>query len=89
MPCPDPSGLMIEEYKDGGFTITAEIWAHGNRRNRMARMKAVARNIRHGGWRCIGCDRLVPLYKRVDARFCLGKCRKLTARARRAGRAEP
>ena len=52
MPHPDPNGLDIDEREDGTFGITAEIWWHGNRGHRIARMRAVARNIAHGGWRC-------------------------------------
>jgi hypothetical protein len=86
MPGPDPSGLDIEEYENGGFNITAEIWAHGNRRHRIARLNAIARKIRFGGWRCPTCDRPVPLYRRADAKFCTARCRKVAARARRAQR---
>jgi hypothetical protein len=42
----DPSGLDIEERPDGSFSITAEIWWHGNRAHRLARMRAVTRRIR-------------------------------------------
>lgn len=83
MPGPDPEGLDIEEYEDGGFRITAEIWAHGNRRNRISRMQRVSRNIRRGGWKCWRCGEPVPLYKRADARFCSEGCRKRAARGRR------
>jgi hypothetical protein len=33
MPQPDPSGLS-DEREQGSFTVTAEIWGHGNRRHR-------------------------------------------------------
>jgi hypothetical protein len=83
MPHPDPNGLDIEENDDGTFRITAETWAHGNRRHRIARMLAVARNLRHGGWTCCGCGTKIALYKRADARFCGEQCRKAAARRRR------
>jgi hypothetical protein len=86
MPVPDPNGLDIEEHDDGSFTITAEIWPHGNRRHRIARMKAVTRRLRCGGWRCRECKDRVPLYKRADAHFCSERCRKLAARRRHAAR---
>ena len=38
MPGPDPNGIDIDEYEDGGFNITAEIWWYGNRRHRMERL---------------------------------------------------
>ena len=31
MPHPDPNGLSIDEREDGSFSITAEVWQHGNR----------------------------------------------------------
>jgi hypothetical protein len=85
MPAPDPSGLDLEEY-DGGFSITAELWWYGNRRHRIARMKAVMRRIRFGGWRCLQCNRPIALFKRADADFCSERCRKVVARRRREGR---
>lgn len=84
MPAPDPAGLDIEEYEDGSFRITAEIWEHGNRFHRLARMEAVSLNIQRGGWRCRGCGAPVPLYKRADAHYCREQCRK--ARRRKAGK---
>src|SRR6478736_5513460 len=85
MPAPDPNGLDIEEY-EGGFTVTAELWWYGNRRHRIARMKAVARRIRCGGWRCLACHSPVALYKRADANFCSERCRKGAAKRMRAAR---
>lgn len=88
MPGPDPSGLDIEEYEDGSFTITAEIWWYGNCRHRIARMRAVTRRIRRGGWRCPACAKPVALFKRADAHFCSERCRKVAARHRRKRRAD-
>ncbi len=82
MPAPDPSGLYIEEYDDGGFRITCEVWWHGNRANRINRMLRVARNIKLDGWRCEHCGAPIPLYRRSDARFCRQRCRKAAARLR-------
>lgn len=86
MPCPDPGGIQIEEYDNGGFRVTAEIWWHGNRRHRLARMKALTRRLRCGGWKCRACGEPVPLYRRADADYCCEGCRKAHARARRRGR---
>lgn len=88
MPEPDPEGVQVEEYDDRTFRVWAEIWEHGNRRHRLARMQAVARNLRCGGWRCLECRRPVPLYRRADARFCTESCRKRAARRRRMWRHE-
>jgi hypothetical protein len=76
MPTPDPNGLYIDEDENGRITITAEIWPHGNRRHRIARMKRVMRNVRTNRWRCWGCGGLMPLYKRADAKFCKERCRR-------------
>lgn len=86
MPAPDPAGVDIEEHDDGGFRITCEVWEDGNRRHRLARMRAVARKVRFGGWRCRRCSRPVPFYKRADALFCSERCRKAEARVRREHR---
>src|SRR5215471_8504823 len=86
MPHPDPNGLSIYEREDGTLGITAEIWWHGNRRHRIARMRAVARNIACDGWRCRWCGTEIALFKRSDARYCGERCRKVVARRRRAER---
>jgi hypothetical protein len=83
MPHPDPNGLHIHERKDGDFSITAELWWHGNRRHRLARARAIAENIRQGGWRCSRCGTKIPVFKRADARYCREGCRKAEARKRR------
>ena len=83
MPQPDPSGLYLDEREDGSFTVTAEVWWYGNRRHRLARMHAVARNIARGGWRCWHCGTEIALFKRADARYCDDRCRKALARERR------
>ena len=82
MPAPDPSGLYIEEYEDGGFSIIGEIWWHGNRATRTKRMRRIAENIRRNGWPCAHCGDPIPLYRRADARFCRERCRKAEARNR-------
>lgn len=82
----DPGGLWIEEYPDGGFSITCEVWSHGNKRHRIARMNAVARRIKRDGWKCSACGEKVPLYRRADATYCRESCRKRMARERRGRR---
>ena len=82
MPAPDPQGLDI------GFTITAEVWPHGNRRTRIARMLAIHRSIRWDGWKCRWCNEPIALFKRADAKFCSEGCRKRAARQQRCWRGE-
>jgi len=60
MPAPDPHGLYIEEYENGGFGIIGEIWWHGNRATRMNRMRRIAENISRG-WRCAHCGEPIPI----------------------------
>ena len=76
MPAPDPEGF----YFDDDGRLTFGIWWHGNRKNRFARYRAIARNLRSGDWRCRWCCGHVPLFKRSDARFCCEGCRKKHAR---------
>lgn len=87
MPPPDPEGLFIETMDNGRWRLLAEIWAHGNRRHRLARLSAVSRNLRQGGWTCRACGGPIPVVRRADARYCSEGCRKREARARRANRA--
>jgi hypothetical protein len=62
MPGPDPQGLDIDEKPDGSFNVTAEVWRHGNRKHRLARMFEVCRRIKVDGGRCPWCGEPVPLY---------------------------
>ena len=88
MPGPDPDGLGLEEFDGGRFNLTAYCFSNGNRRHRLARMLAVRKRLRWGGWKCLGCGEPVPLYRRADADYCSEGCRKTEARARRQRRAE-
>ncbi len=82
--CPDPNGLFVEEDEDGNaLGVTAEIWDHGNKRHRLARMKAIAKNLSILNWGCRYCGEPVPIYRRADARFCRERCRKASARERK------
>ncbi len=82
--CPDPNGLFVEEGEDGTiYGVTAEIWDHGNKRHRLARMKAIAKNLSVLNWGCRYCGEPVPIYRRADARFCRERCRKAFARERK------
>ena len=81
--CPDPEGIYVTEYEGGEFRVTAEIWEHGNRRNRIARMNRISKNLSLNGWCCRWCGEPMPIYRRADARFCRERCRKASARARK------
>jgi hypothetical protein len=86
MPHPDPRALELVAQADGSMTVRAEIWPHGNRRHRIARLRAVARNLCFDGWRCLRCRTEIAIFKRADARYCSEQCRKCAARERRRRR---
>jgi hypothetical protein len=46
---PDIDGIEIEGRENGGHVVTAQIWADGNRRHRIARACAILRNLRRDG----------------------------------------
>ncbi len=83
MTTPDIDGIEIEEREGGGFVVTAQLWAEGNRQHRTARALAIMRNLRRDGWRCAWCGDPIPAWRRADALFCREGCRKAHARARR------
>ncbi len=89
MPGPDPSGIEYSETADGRWSVFAYVWPKsgpyaGNRKHRMARLRAVIANLKIDGWLCSWCSNPVPLWRRADAQFCCEACRKKAARERRA-----
>lgn len=92
MPGPDPEGLTVTHDEPGRVSVMAHTWpwcpvfGGGNVRNRVARAKAVLRNLVANRWRCEWCQGPVPVWRRADARFCCEGCRKRAARAHRRAR---
>ena len=88
MPAPDPFGIWIEEHDNCGWSVMAEqpLWSKQNG-SRMARARAVLRNLVRDGWTCRHCAEPIPEFRRADARFCCHGCKKRAARARKATRA--
>lgn len=88
MPGPDPFALTYNETPDGRPIVTAETdptsgpFATGNRRHRLARMRAVLRNLTANGWTCPECGDPVPIWRRADAVYCREACRKRARRKR-------
>ena len=88
MPGPDPDGLSLHMDALGRPVITAELWTSrlppftGCRRTRLARARAVLRNLHCGGWCCLHCGDPVPIWRRADAVFCSPGCKKRAKRAR-------
>ena len=89
MPAPDPFGLHYDQTPDGCPIVTAELWTSrlppfsGNPRHRLARARAVLRNLLRNGWACRHCGDPVPLWRRADAVYCSEGCRKHAARRRK------
>ncbi len=70
----DPFGLWVEEYEDGRIGITAETWRYGNRGTRKKRMLRVLRQISRDGWLCAHYREPIPIFRRLDARYCRERC---------------
>ena len=84
MPAPDPHAIATESTADGSVLVYADVFLIGNRKARLNRAKAILLNLRANDWPCWRCGRPVPLFRRVDARYCCDGCRKRAARARLA-----
>lgn len=92
MPAPNPFGIDYDETADGHPMVTGELWPSnglfaGNRRHRLARMRAVLGNLSRGGWCCPECGDPVPICRRADAVYCSRGCRKRAMRARSSAKA--
>lgn len=88
MPGPDPFGIEYDETPDGRPSLYAEVWPStglfaGNRRHRLARLKAVARKVLADNWTCPQCGDPVPLWRRADAVYCSAGCKKRAKRGKR------
>lgn len=89
MPGPEPDGVDCYQTDDGRWHVLTSVWpksgfwAMGNRKHRLARGKAVLRNLRWGGWCCRECGDAVPLWRRADAVYCSTSCRKRAQRRRK------
>jgi hypothetical protein len=83
MPEPSPDGVEIWTDDDGRERATAYCYSDGNRRARIARLRAIWRNLQRDGWRCLWCGDPISSVKRADARYCREGCRKAHARRRR------
>ena len=84
MPAPDPQAITTEDTANGGIIVFADVFLIGNRQARLNRAKAILHKLGADGWPCWRCARPVPLFRRVDARYCCDGCRKRAARARLA-----
>ena len=79
MPAPDPDAIEIIEW-EGGYSVLFPSWPNGCPRTLAARAKAILRNLRRNGWRCMWCGDPVPTQRRADAEFCSERCRKAAKR---------
>ena len=86
MPGPTPHSLWIDEY-DGRLIVTFDVYDwHGNVGNRKTRAIKMLRRILRGDWICRWCGDDLPVWRRVDSRYCTEGCRKRAARLRRASK---
>lgn len=53
------------------------------RRNRLNRATAIARNVARDGWVCLVCGGEIGFHKRADALYCRERCKRAAARMRR------
>lgn len=83
MPGPDPDGLYFEVYEGRWIVSYFPYFWSGNEGHRKARAIALLRRKVRGDWRCGWCWKELPIWRRVDARFCGEGCRKKAARERR------
>lgn len=88
MPGPDPHRLWIESAEPPYRVEWQPYDWTGNHGHRKARAIAILRRLSLGTWRCDWCGEGLPNYIRSDARYCNERCRKRSARERRAARQE-
>ncbi len=83
MPGPDPNAVWLEE-NGRKLSVFYEnyLWTN-NEGNRKARAIAMLRRAARRDWMCHWCGDALPVWRRVDARYCCEGCRKRAARLRR------
>lgn len=99
MPGPDPDAIHGYDDETGRIWFTyrtaAQMECNGwmghnlganEKRNRDARVRRIALNIRRDGWLCPHCGSEIGLHKRADARFCSYSCKKMAYAKRRKER---
>jgi hypothetical protein len=92
VPGPDPQAVWIEEDADGRPLVTQEVALIAGRTARKRRSLRLPRNVMRRRWPRRRCREPVPHFRRTDARFCGGSCRKTAAGSLRQwldGRAQP
>ena len=87
MPDPSETLIWIEELDPPHVTMTYSIRPWQNRTQVARRVSRLCQKYARG-WHCQRCEKLMPVWKRVDAVYCCESCRKLSARERRHARTE-
>ncbi len=79
----DYSTIWIEELDPPFVRIVSTSYPWQNAHRIAQRANTLARNYSRG-WHCVHCGDLMPVWKRIDAKYCKEGCRKMAARKRRA-----
>ena len=82
MPDRESTLIWIEELDPPHVSLTWSSYPWQNSTHIKRRAERLARNYARG-WYCERCQKLMPVWKRADARYCSESCRKMAARLRR------
>ena len=83
MPAPDPSAVWFERQDSKISACYMRYFWTQNVGNRKARALAILKRIAQRDWHCLWCHNDLPDWRRADAKYCCGGCRKRAARLRR------
>ena len=85
MPDRESSPIWIDELNPPHVRLTWSHYPWQNSTHIKRRVDRLAQKYSRG-WHCEYCGELMPVWKRVDARYCCESCRKMAARKRRVER---
>jgi RNA polymerase-binding transcription factor DksA len=99
MPAPDPDAIHDYDPETGQLWYTYRTPAQmecndwnghtlgtNEKRNRDARVRRIAMQIKQDGWLCRHCGREIGFDKRADAQYCRYSCKKNAQAQRRMAR---
>ncbi len=75
--------IWIEEYDPPYVRMMGTYFSWQNSTHVQRRVGVLAAKYSRG-WHCGRCRELMPVWKRVDAKYCTESCRKMDARDRRS-----
>ncbi len=82
MPDRSETLIWIEEFDPPYVSISFGHYSWQNQTNIRRRVERLLRRYAQG-WYCLRCGELMPVWKRIDAKYCRESCRKIAARRRR------